>query len=330
MMHVHYQYVIECSDWYGRPEASRVRDAAMAYFEELDRAIEELTDWVGTDGHVVVVSDHGSGPWEKTVNLNLLLERWGYLKLPSLGSLATKGPIAGAGQRLARRVVPRRLLHRAKARVTRGIRWESSVAFASHVAEQGIHVNERGALPRGFVDPDRVSAIMRQISERLMNFTDPADGSPIVDRVIRREEVMDGPYVKRAPHLFPLCRDQRYELSDTLAATSPVTDHRDRPWGYHHRDGVFIAAGPGVRPGVHDVSLEIVDVLPTLFHLAGLPIPAGLDGTVAKVLEKESVAALPVREWQMEAEHKTTEEYPFTPEEEAAIEESLRGLGYIE
>lgn len=330
MMHVHYQYVVESSDWYGRPEASQVRELAMRYFEELDRAIEELVAWVGPDGHVMVVSDHGCGPWEKTVNVNILLERWGYLELPSIGRLTSRGPIAGAGQRLARRIVPRRLLHVAKARVTRGIKWGGSRAFASHVAEQGIHVNERGVLPQGFVDPGAVPAIVQELSDRLTDLTDPVDGLPVTDRVYRREEVIEGPFASRAPHLFPICRDQRYELSDTVAAASPITDHRDRPWGYHHRDGIFIAAGPSVAQGFFEEPLHVVDVLPTMLHMVGLPVPSGLDGSVARSILEEAMAREPVMLSDAPANPETSEENPYTPEEEALIEESLRGLGYID
>jgi predicted AlkP superfamily phosphohydrolase/phosphomutase len=63
LMHLFYQYIVECSDWYQRPEAAEVRDRALDYFRELDKAIDDLVQWAGSDGHVVVVSDHGSGPW---------------------------------------------------------------------------------------------------------------------------------------------------------------------------------------------------------------------------------------------------------------------------
>jgi predicted AlkP superfamily phosphohydrolase/phosphomutase len=332
LQHIHYQYIVECSDWYGRPEASEFRDRARAYFAEVDRAIDDLREWAGPDGHVIVVSDHGAGPWEKTVNVNLLLEQWGFLKLPPISRLTRLGPVAGAGQRLARKMFPRRLLHRAKAQVGKRVVWPQSRAFASHVAEQGIHINERGVMPAGVVEPSEVETLERQLVERLMEITDPEDGKPIVDQVVRRHEVIVGPHERRAPHLFPFVRGQRYELSDTVAAAAPFTDHRNRPWGYHHMDGVFIAAGPGVAAGTSHPPMDIVDVLPTVFHLAGLAVPAGLDGRVVEGVLAKETAGRPIVEVgavaTTDGERET--EYPFSPEEEAAIEESLRGLGYIE
>jgi predicted AlkP superfamily phosphohydrolase/phosphomutase len=329
LQHVHYQYLVEGSDWYDRPEAAEVRSRAWRYFGELDAAIEDIAGWVGDDGHIILVSDHGAGPWEKTLNVNLLLRDWGYLGLPSVTRVTQSGLVAGAGQRIARRVLPRRLLLSAKARIARDIRWSETRAFASQVAEQGIHINHRDVFPNGQVDQARAQHLADELSNRLHSLTDPSDGQPTVDRVVRREEVIRGPYERRAPDLFPLLRDQRYELSDTLAADAIFTDHRDRPWGYHHLDGIFVAAGPNFGRGTHDDGIDIVDVLPTVFSAGGYKVPAGLDGrAVSDVLTAPTAAQAPAIEPRIEEEEAST--YPYTPEEEAAVEESLRGLGYID
>ena len=200
------------------------------------------------------------------------------------------------------------------------------------MAEQGIHVNRRGVFPHATLEEEEAAALERELVDRLEALTDPEDGQSVVDRTVRREDVIWGSQAARAPDLFPLCRDQRYELSDTLAAEGPFTDHRDRPWGYHHLDGVFTAAGPDVQAGWHEPGLDIVDVLPTTFHLAGLGVPRSLDGRVAVDVLAPAARAEP----RVERSSAPVEvdgasgAYPFSPEEEAEIEESLRGLGYIE
>jgi len=330
LQHVFYQCLVDGSDWFARPSSIEVRERSQSYFAELDGAIGDLVDWAGPDGHAMIVSDHGSGPWEKTVNLNLLLADWGHLQLPSIARLTRMGSIAGAGQKLARRVIPRRWLHRAKASVERGIAWDRTRAFASHVAEQGIHVNVRGAFPHGHVDPGQVGPIERELTERLLELRDPDDGQPVTDRVVPRHEVISGPYEARAPHLFPLFRGQRYEASDTVAASGPFTDHRDRPWGYHHLDGVFIAAGPSIRPGAFEEGLDIVDVLPTALHVTGLSVPDGLDGRVVGGVLQGEAASRSVDTTAPTEHEDEPRTYPFTQQDEEAIAESLRGLGYIE
>ena len=329
LQHVHYQYLVESSDWYGRPEATEARARAMDYFNELDRAIADIVEWTGTDGSVVLVSDHGAGPWEKTLNVNLLLDRWGYLALPAASRVTTTGMLAGAGQRLARRLLPRRMLLAAKARLNRGISWAQTRAYASQVAEQGIHINERGSSPLGVVEPADVPVVEAEIIDRLLDLRDPSDGGRIVDRVLRREEVISGPFAPRAPQLFPLCRDQRFELSDTIAATSFLTDHRDRPWGYHHLDGIFFAAGPAFAAARRVGPINVVDVLPTVLHGAGFAVPVGLDGDVVNAVLARPRASRAVVPGGAE-ETKSSDEYPFSPEDEREIEASLRGLGYLE
>jgi predicted AlkP superfamily phosphohydrolase/phosphomutase len=330
LQHLHYQYIVETSDWYNRPEAAEARDRALGFFSELDKGIGPLAEWAGPDGHVLIVSDHGFGPWEKTLNINLLLEQWGFLALPKLSGVFRNPLVAGPGQRLARKLLPRRFLQSAKATVERGIKWNETTAFASHVAEQGIHVNERGRLPHGIVEAERTSRVTEELVDRLRGFTDPDDGMAVVDRIVTRSEVISGPHAIRSPDIFPFCRDQRYELSDTVAASSALTDHRDRPWGYHHVDGIFIGRGPGFKDGLHPQGLDIVDVLPTAFHAAGLAVPTGLDGRVATELMSAAAASRPIITTTVQEGESRPEEYPFSPDEERAIEESLRGLGYLE
>jgi arylsulfatase A-like enzyme len=48
--------------------------------------------------------------------------------------------------------------------------------------------------------------------------------------------------------------------------------------GGHRPEGLVVLAGPGVRPVGELTASEVVDVLPTLLALTGLPVPTGLDG----------------------------------------------------
>ena len=174
-------------------------------------------------------------------------------------------------------------------------------------------------------------AVVTELTQRLLALTDPADGKPVVDAVVPRGDVISGPFAPRAPHLFPVCRDQRIELSDTVAAASILTDHRDRPWGYHHQDGIFVGAGPAFTGDTLPRALEIVDILPTAFTVAGLPVPADLDGQPAlEILNIDAPAASDTHADVVTASPDGAPSYPFSEEDEKQIEESLRGLGYIE
>jgi arylsulfatase A-like enzyme len=73
-----------------------------------------------------------------------------------------------------------------------------------------------------------------------------------------------------------------------------------------------------------------MDVTPTLLYLAGLKVPEGLDGAVlTQAFDAAHVAGRPVETTFALSSEGRDEGSPYSREEEAMIEESLRGLGYL-
>ena len=91
-----------------------------------------------------------------------------------------------------------------------------------------------------------------------------------------------------------------------------------------------MGSGPGLLKGHSSTVLDIVDVMPIALHLMGQPIPEGLDGNVPMHILSGEAKARPVELSGSGPVHERREENPYSAEEEASIEESLRGLGYIE
>ena len=50
--------------------------------------------------------------------------------------------------------------------------------------------------------------------------------------------------------------------------------------GGHRLNGVFMAFGEPIKPGVWLKEAQLTDVAPTALHLAGLPVPEDMDGSV--------------------------------------------------
>lgn len=101
--------------------------------------------------------------------------------------------------------------------------------------------------------------------------------------------------------------------------------------GEHHPDGIVILAGHGIRPGVELVDASILDVAPTILALAGLPIPADMDGRVLEqALTSEFLRAHPLRRC---ATYEAGEPVMAHPdgagEETATVLDRLRALGYL-
>ena len=76
-----------------------------------------------------------------------------------------------------------------------------------------------------------------------------------------------------------------------------------------------------------------MDVTPTILHLAGLPVPKGLDGRVLEeIFTPEFTEANPIEYGGEDGEGEFPQpgQSSMTENEEEGIREQLRGLGYIE
>jgi predicted AlkP superfamily phosphohydrolase/phosphomutase len=260
VMHVHYKYLDPSCPHFARPEAARIRERVWAFFDEMDDMIAELLAWAGPDDFVITMSDHGFGPKEKTVNVNLALKQWGLLATSGAGALAGSSRVRRVA-RTVKKLLPKQVQRRAKAAGQATIDWSRTKAFSAPIPQQGIYVNLAGREPHGVVPESDYEHIREEVTDRLQSLVDPDDGRPVVDRVYRREEVMEGPEAHRAPDLFPVCRAYSYELFDGLFSPQVIDDVRFLPRGFHHMDGIFGINGPGVEPtsghrtSLYDISL---------------------------------------------------------------------------
>jgi len=327
LQHVYYRYMDPSDELYESPEAERLRPAIASCFEAIDRVVGVLEDYAGSDGGIVVCSDHGFTAWEVSVHLNALLAEWGYLKLkPSAKAMQT-----GAARKLvpiAKRFLPRKVAREAKSRTFAAVDWSKTRAFASPIPQQGLFINLKGREPHGIVELSELGSLKDDLVQRLAGLRAP-DGMPVTDRVYRSEDVFRGEALKGAPDVLPVLRDHRFELDDELFHTQAFTDLRHLPRGVHHPDGVVVVAGPGVRSG-RRISGTVMDVTPTLLYQAGLQVPTGLDGTVlTDAFDPKHLGDHPVGTTAPLSSTQEEEASPYSAEEEAIIEESLRGLGYL-
>jgi len=329
LMHVHYKYIDPAYEHFNRPEAADIRARAWRFFDEMDDVIGDLLEWAGDDGFVVTMSDHGFQGKDMGVNMNLVLKEWGLLSLGGAGSLAGATAVRKVARR-AKKVLPKSITRRAKAAAHGSIDWSRTKAFASPIPQQGIYVNLKGREPHGIVDPSDYESVRSEIIDRFSAWVDPDDGRPVLDRIYRREEVMTGSRIQDAPDLFPVCRGYSYELSDGLYSAGVLTDYRDLPRGFHHMDGIFGIAGPGIDPQPGRTA-SIYDIAPTALYLAGLDQLQADGRVLTELLPEAMVVARPpsVYDGDLPDAGQGAESSPYSAEDEALIEESLRNLGYL-
>ena len=329
LMHVHYKYIDPACDHFHRPEAEPIRERAWAFFDEMDAMIGDLLEWAGEDAYVVTMSDHGFGPKDKAVNVNLALREWGLLGIQGAGQMTSSQTVRKIA-RGVRKMMPKSMWQKAKQRAQASIDWSTTKAFSAPIPQQGIYLNLEGREPHGIVAESDYEAVRDEVIDRLSSMTDPDDGKPVVDRVYRREEVVHGPQAERAPDLFPVCRDYAYELYDGLFSPQVLDDYRHLPRGFHRMDGIFGIAGPGIEAR-NGLRASLYDMAPTALYLAGCKLPE-MDGRVLEdLLPAAMLKERPVQTEDMDLPNagEGAEGSPYSAEEEAQIEESLRNLGYL-
>lgn len=327
MQHVYYRYMDPNDDMYYSEAGKRLRPDIWRCFQKMDEVVGILDDYARGSGGVLVVSDHGFTAWEVSVHTNALLEQWGYLKLkPTARAMQTS--LARKMVPLAKKILPAKVAREAKGKTFAAIDWSQTKAFASPIPQQGIYVNLEGRERFGIVPPGELEVVKDDLVRRFEELTGP-DGQRVTDTVYRSEDVFSGDSLKGAPDVLPVLKDHRWEIDDEIFHRDPFTDLSHLPRGAHHPDGIVIVAGTGVTQKT-DLQASVLDVTPTLLYLAGAAIPEGLDGTViTDAFDHAHMTAVPPRAMDAMDKGARDEASPYSAEEEAMIEESLRGLGYL-
>jgi len=319
-------------------------------YRAVDRVLGDLLAEIDDETVVIVMSDHGFGSLERDVSLNQLFLDQGLMSYsprkvrPRLPVVDV--PVGGEGRTAWgalvdrwRRVTPLRWIDDGRlrrGRIPAGLRrweyidWGRTVAY-SHGFFGNVYVNLRGREPEGSVDPADYERVRERIAAVLVDrLVDPEDGGRIVDQVYRREELFSGPFLEEAPDLVVVMRGYSYitrggcELSQTETVAPTRVGHS----GNHRLDGMLVMWGPGIRQGATVQGASIMDLMPTMLQILGVPVPQGLDGRVlGEALERpEHLASMARRLLAPEAKGAR----PLTAGEERIVRRRLRNLGYFE
>jgi predicted AlkP superfamily phosphohydrolase/phosphomutase len=318
-------------------------DAVVDWYARLDRVLGEVLGAAGPGTAVLVMSDHGMGPAAKRrVYFNDWLRERGYLELDA-GSHSNLNAwlwrLGLSRDRLARLAgrLPAPLvapLVRRAGRVEVPLNYELSRAYYQPIYEfiGGLHIVERP--PDIVLGSAAYEELREELAVGLVALRDPATGEPVLERVYRREELYHGPYTELAPDLVLILQPRfigNHRIgSETLVADRVELSTAASVQGAHRFDGVFIAAGPGLRSGGEIEGLCIEDLAPTTLHLLEQPVPASLDGQVpAEIFEAEVLRRRPVRI--VESVTPTSDEpgSGFSAAEERELRRQLEGLGYL-
>jgi predicted AlkP superfamily phosphohydrolase/phosphomutase len=212
------------------------------------------------DTLLLVISDHGFGPFRRGVDLNRWLEENGYLKLHHG---------RGAEEHLA------------------GVDWSGTRAFA--IGLSGIYVNLKDKYAQGIVEPGaQADRLREEINWRLSQLIDPENGASAVKRVYIASNYYKGPYREDGPELI-VGYERGYRVSWETAigkTTDRVFHDNKKAWSGDH------CVDPSLVPGilfsnrlVENENPRLIDIAPTVLSLFGALVPDYMDGRVLTVVD---------------------------------------------
>jgi predicted AlkP superfamily phosphohydrolase/phosphomutase len=309
------------------------------------RAWQLVDGWLGKlrprFDYVLILSDHGTERLKRAYFLNVWLRQNGYLAtrshpmdiLPRLGINRTN--IGGLMQKLGllkffsyetlvkyASMLPRNngaFGEFGNQEVVKRVDWARTRVFA--LAQGPLYINRD--LVHGAGEYERLRA---ELIERIEALADPETGEPVVKKVYRREEIYHGPFADAAPDLLVLDHDAYHNRAGLAQASIFPDSWRWKGNNRHH--GLFFIAGPGIKQGEWLAGVRIVDLAPTILHLAGVPVPEDLDGRVIQesLVPDSALARQPIRRQKplgTDREQQSENEY------EEIVGARLKALGYL-
>ena len=311
---------------YSEKSAARFGSAILSVYEKIDWAMGELLPLVDDRTNIVVLSDHGFGPLNRSVPLTKWLVENGYLSyLPGRQNKRQAGI-----QNTLRFILSRLGLTEGLPPIgtLRNVDWAKTKAYYLGVSGD-LYINLKGREPRGIVEPGReYDALVDLIARKLKEMKLP-DGSSPVEAVSTSRERYPGSI--GAPDIliqwargFDLIKEG--EPDNLLNGLRSRSGNR---WsGTHLENGILILSGPAIRESTL-TEAAIEDVAPTVYHLLGLPVPRMVDGNVlTQALTDESRRSLTRAD--IDITETGSSSVSLSGSDAGKIAESLKNLGYLD
>lgn len=347
LQHEIWHLVDETHPMHDPETAARVLPDIHDYYATVDQILGEMLSLVPEEALVVVMSDHGFGPFHKFFHINNWLAANGWLafKHSPVSLIKRTAFKLGVTPINALKWLTALGLSDMRKNVKRGrgggmlrrlflsfndVDWSRTKAFSVGNFGQ-VYLNVKGQRPKGAVDPDEYEAVRDAIIAAAQDLRDPEDGTQVVPIVYRREEVFHGISAARLPDLV-LHTDRAKYVSFGHAdfGSNKVIEASTGQTGHHHMNGVIGLMGPGVRQGVILEGASLLDPAPTILYYLGLPVPDYMDGRVlTEAFTDEFIAANPMTYSSGGPGNGVGSDSVYSDAEEEMVLQKLRDLGYV-
>ena len=235
--------------------AAEYGSALPEFYQQIDQVLGEVLQ--GLDDHttLLVLSDHGFAPYNRSFNLNTWLLNNDYITLKSEANPDQNQAFAN-------------------------VDWSRTRAYG--LGLNGLYLNVRGREQNGIVEPGpQADGLLKEIKDKLLGVRDPQNHLAAITRVDRSSEVYQGPYSQQGPDLI-VGYNRGYRAGwQTILGNFPsdVFEDNTNPWsGDHCMDYTLV---PGVllsNRSIEAADAALTDIAPTILAEFGIPKPGGMMG----------------------------------------------------
>ena len=145
-------------------------------YREMDQILGRAMGKVDSETTLIVMSDHGFGPFYRSFNLNTWLKKEGYISVIDESIQDEK-------------------------EFFQNVDWSRTQAYG--LGLNGLYLNLASREINGIVMPGaEKEKLINDLVQKLLKIKDPKTNAQVIQRVYRPEEIYSGPYIKDAPDLL--------------------------------------------------------------------------------------------------------------------------------
>ncbi|MDP1854392.1 MAG: alkaline phosphatase family protein [Candidatus Omnitrophota bacterium] len=251
LQHMFWRYIDEESLLYEKD--SIYKDTIYTYYEKMDAILGRVLQKINEDTVLIVLSDHGFGPFRKSVHLNRWLLENGFFSLKS-------GKTEGR-------------------EFFEDIDWRNTRAYA--LGFGGIYLNRLGREKLGIVDERETEELKQQIINRLKELEDPDTKEKVISDVYSANSIFAGTNLRDAPDLFVgFNRGYRASWQTALGGVprALMEDNKKKWSGDHLVDPKLVQGILFTNWKIASLNPRITDIAGTVLKAFNIPAPEKLKG----------------------------------------------------
>ena len=346
IQHAFWKFTDPTHPLYDKELAKRYGKGILQVYQKVDQFLGKYLNGLEEGTTLMLMSDHGAGPFYRKFYTNNWLRSLGLLTLKkgfasqikywlfnhgftmqNLYPFLLKAGMANWRRKVDKKESGESLIRKLFLSYE-DIDWDKTKAFAfGGFGQIYLNVNREGGMGQSPLS-DRYENIREMIIRRLQEIEVPGEG-PFIEALYRREDLYFGPNSSSLPDIIFMPRPGYLDPGDFEFFSNKIFDEGVGSSGSHRQNGLFLIRGEMVKIGGALREIKIHDLAPTILYLMGLPVPTDMDGRVLlEAMKEEWVEKHPVQYTTPGGESQLPG-LIYSQDEEKEIRERLKGLGYL-